>query len=94
MEAAEAERDQLRAMLDSERGAAFLSLGQFQKQQVRRLRAVLRPVCLQRAYRCWWLRRVLARNCAVSGTLGVQHVVARCRPTPHHGSGAVHHAPW
>ena len=31
---AEAERDQLRGMLDSERGAAFMSLGQFQKQQV------------------------------------------------------------
>lgn len=32
--AAEAERQQLRGVLDSERGAAFASLGRFQRQQV------------------------------------------------------------
>ncbi|KAL4458961.1 hypothetical protein ABPG75_013826 [Micractinium tetrahymenae] len=51
---AEAERDQLRSMLDAERGTAFVSLNQFQKQQedagVRAVRAETELRALQERY--------------------------------------------
>ena len=44
---AEAERDQLRSMLDAERGTAFVSLNQFQKQQARAWIEAVSAACSQ-----------------------------------------------